>query len=131
MQYRVSVHEPDAAPSRLSRIGMRLESGPAIVFALLSLAFGSVIIVINPPLRGPDEISHFLRIYSYTRGEFLPAAEIDGRKGVFVERALYDRIYFFKNSGEWFARARDEGLRYGEIMAEYQRISGASGDKLA
>ena len=70
---------------------------PAIVFALLSLAFGSAIIVINPPLRGPDEISHFLRIYSYTRGELLPAVEIDRRKGVFVERPLYDRL-FLQNS---------------------------------
>ena len=103
MQHRASVQELDAAPNALSRIGRPFENWPVIVFALLSLAFGSAIIVANPPLRGPDEISHFLRIYSYTRGELLPVAEIDGRKGVFVERALYDRLYFFKNSGEWFA----------------------------
>src|SRR5258705_6535940 len=131
MQYRVSVHEPDAAPSRLSRIGMRLESGPAIVFALLSLAFGSVIIVINPPLRGPDEISHFLRIHSYERGVFLPTTEIDGRKGIFVERKLHDRLYFFKDSGKWFARSREEGVRYGPIMAEYRRVIGTSTDDVA
>src|SRR6267154_5850574 len=116
MLHRASVHKPDVARSALSRIGRRFGSWPAIVFALLSLSFGSAIIVANPPLRGPDEISHFLRVYSYTRGELVPAAEIDGRKGVFVERALYDRLYFFKNSGEWFAKARDEGVRYGQIM---------------
>src|SRR6267142_7221002 len=104
MQLRASVHKPDAAPSALSRIGRRFRSWPAIAFALLSLFFGSAIIVVNPPLRGPDEISHFLRIYSYTRGELLPVTEIDGRKGVFVERVLYDRLYFFKNSGESFAK---------------------------
>jgi hypothetical protein len=131
MQYRVSVQELDAAPSAQLRIGRRFGSWPAIVFALLSLAFGSAIIVANPPLRGPDEISHFLRIYSYSRGELLPTAEIDGRKGIFVERKLYDRLYFFKNSGEWFARNREEGGRYGEIMAEYRRITGASGDQVA
>src|SRR3979409_957741 len=143
MQYRASVQELDAAPRALLRIGRRFASWPAIVFALLSLAFGSAIIVVNPALRGPDEISHFLRIYSYSRGELLPPAEIDGRKGVFVERALYDRLYFFKNSGEWFAtflqqrkgewfaRTREEGVRYGQIMAEYQDIAGASGDEAA
>src|SRR5262249_12701635 len=139
MLHRASVHEPDVAPSALRRIGKRFGNWPAIVFALLSLPFGSAIIVPNPPLRGPDEISHFLRIYSYTRGELLPVAEIDGRKGVFVERALYDRLSFFKNSGEWFAtflqqrkgewfaRTREEGVRYGQIMAEYRGITGAGG----
>ena len=128
MQYRVSGKELCAAPGVLSRIGTRLEKLPAIVFALLSLAFGAAQIVVNPPLRGPDEISHFVRIYSYTRGNLLPATEIDGHKGVFVERELYERLYFFKNSGEWFAKARNEGIRYGQIMAEYQRIRGASGE---
>src|SRR5258705_6407807 len=130
MQYRTSVHELHAAPSALSRIGRRFGSWPAIVFALLSLVFGSAIIVVNPPLRGPDEISHFLRIHSYARGELLPTTEIDGRKGIFVERELYDQLYFFKDSGEWFAKARNEGARYGEIMAEYRSITGAGSDEV-
>jgi Predicted membrane protein (DUF2142) len=128
--------KPDAAPSALSRIGRRFWSWPAIVFALLSLFFGSVIIVINPPLRGPDEISHFLRIYSYTRGELLPVIEINGRKGIFVERELYERLHFFKDrggrfaslqqhKGDWFARYRDEGARHGQVMGEYHDIIGA------
>jgi len=126
-----SVHKPDAAPSALSRIGRRFGSWPAIVFALLSLFFGSAIIVVNPPLRGPDEISHFLRIYSYTRGELLPVTEINGRKGIFVEPALYERLHFFKDSGERFARYRDAGFRYGRVMAEYHNIIGARGDEAA
>jgi hypothetical protein len=128
MLHRPSVHEPDGGPSALLRTGRRFGSWPASVFALLSLFFGSAIIVANPPLRGPDEISHFLRIYSYNRGELLPVTEIDGRKGVFVERVLYDRLYFFKNSGEWFARARGAGIRYGQIMAEYRAIIRTNGD---
>src|SRR6202171_4309749 len=111
MLQRASVHEPDVAPSALSRIRARFGNWPAIVFACFSLSSGPAIIVANPPLRGPDEISHFLRIYSYTRGELLPTAEIDDRKGVFVERVLYDRLYFFKNAGERFARAKHEGIR--------------------
>src|SRR6266704_3813096 len=131
MRYRRPVYGLDAAPSTLSRIGTLFGGFPAIVFALLSLAFGSALIDDNPPLRGPDEISHFLRIHSSSRGEILPTIEIDGRKGIFVERKLYDRLYFFKDSGEWFARARNDGVRYGEIMAEYRRITGASGDEVA
>jgi Predicted membrane protein (DUF2142) len=130
MQDRPSVHRLGAASSTLSRIGRRLGGFPAIVFALLSLAFGSAIIVVNPPLRGPDEISHFLRIHSYARGELLPTTEIDGRKGLFVERGLYDQLYFFKDSGEWFAKARNEGVRYGEIMAEYRSITRAGSDEV-
>ena len=79
MLQAATVDKADAAPGAPSRIGRRFGSWPAIVFALLSLFFGSAIIAINPPLRGPDEISHFLRIYSYARGELLPVTEIDGR----------------------------------------------------
>jgi hypothetical protein len=143
MLYRAFVHKADVVPNALSRMGRQFASWPAAVFALLSLSFGSAIIICNPPLRGPDEISHFLRIYSYTRGEVLPVTEIDGHKGVFVERALYDRLYFFKDTGEgfarslhlhkrkWFARPKDEGVRYGQIMAEYRDITGASSDAAA
>jgi hypothetical protein len=72
----------------LSFVWSRLESRPAVVFVLLSFAFGWAISVVVPPLRGPDEIAHFLRIYSYTSGGVLPAAEIDGRKGIFIEHEL-------------------------------------------
>ena len=105
--------------SGLSLIWSRLESQPAFVFVLLSFAFGSAISVVVPPLRGPDEISHFLRIYSYTRGDLLPATEVEGRKGIFIERELYTQLSFFKNAGEHFGRNREQGLRYGEIMKAY------------
>jgi predicted membrane protein DUF2142 len=134
------VQKPNGTPSAPSPIGWRFGSWPVAVFVSLSLFFGSAIIVINPPLRGPDEISHFLRIYSYTRGELLPVTEINGRKGIFVERGLYERLYFFKDrggkfasrqqdNGGWFAKYRDEGVRYGEMMAEYHDIIGAREDQ--
>ncbi len=105
--------------SGFSLVWSRLESRPAFVFVLLSFAFGSAISVVVPPLRGPDEIAHFVRIYSYTRGGLLPATEVDGRKGIFIERELYTQLSFFKNAGERFARNREQGLRYGEIMKGY------------
>ena len=70
---------------------MRLPSRAARLL-ILSLAFGSLVAFVTPPLRGPDEISHFLRIYAYARGEFLPAVEIEGRKGIFVERELFQSL---------------------------------------
>jgi Predicted membrane protein (DUF2142) len=97
----------------------RIESRPASVFFLFSFAFGLAISVVVPPLRGPDEIAHFLRIYSYARGALLPPAELDGRKGIYVDRALYTQLSFFKNAGERFAREREHGLRYADLMEEY------------
>src|SRR6266550_2105435 len=110
--------------SGLSLVWSWLESRPAFVFVLLSFAFGSAISVVVPPLRGPDEIAHFLRIYSYARGGLLPAAEVDGRKGIFIDHELYIQLSFFKNAGERFARNREQGLRYGEIMKEYPHPGG-------
>jgi uncharacterized membrane protein len=95
----------------------------ASIFVLLSLAFGSIIILANPPLRGPDEIAHFLRIYSYARGELLPVTETNARKGIFLSPELYNQLYFFKTAGEVFARSREEGMRYGQIMAEYSKLT--------
>jgi predicted membrane protein DUF2142 len=110
--------------SGLSLVWSRVESRPAFVFVLLSFAFGLAISVVVPPLRGPDEIAHFLRIYSYTRGGLLPAAEVDGRKGIFIDHELYIQLSFFKNAGERFARNREQGLRYSEIMKEYPHPGG-------
>ena len=110
--------------SGLSLVLSRLESRPAFLFIILSFAFGSAVSVVVPPLRGPDEIAHFLRSYSYARGELLPAVEVDGRKGILIERELHAQLAFFKNAGERFAQDREQGLRYGEIMQEYPAPDG-------
>jgi hypothetical protein len=64
-------HRGATCSGALSLFLSRFQSRPAFVFIVFSLAFGSAISVFVPPLRGPDEIAHFLRIYSYTRGGFL------------------------------------------------------------
>ena len=64
------------------------------------------------------------------RGELLPAAEVDGRKGIFVESHLHNELHFFKGAGEWFASARDEGVRYGQIMAVHRNFVTATNDEL-
>jgi uncharacterized membrane protein len=128
MRASTSVQVVDAPRSGLSRVWERIASRPATVFSLLSLVFGSIVILANPPLRGPDEIAHFLRIHSYARGELLPSAEVDGRKGIFLSHELYNQLHFFKTAGEVFARSGDEGIRYGQIMADYSTLAGMSGD---
>jgi hypothetical protein len=103
---------------------------PASIFVLLSLTFGSIIIFANPALRGPDEIAHFLRIYSYARGELLRVTEINGRKGIVVNPELYNQLYFFKTAGEVFARSREQGgMRYGQIMVAYSKLADTHADE--
>jgi hypothetical protein len=114
--------------ARWSYIWSRIATQPATAFIFLSLAFGSLIIYVLPPLRGPDEISHFLRIYSYARGELLPTGEVDGRKGTFVERELYDQSHFFWSAGELFAIGREQGVRYQQLMALYRDSGGTGGE---
>jgi uncharacterized membrane protein len=127
---RLSQDQDPEAPRRylswsgFSLVWSRLESRAVIIFVLLSFAFGSAISVVVPPLRGPDEIAHFLRIYSYARGGLLPVTEVNGRKGIFIDRELYTQLSFFKNAGERFGRNREQGLRYGEIMKEYPHLRG-------
>jgi hypothetical protein len=70
---------------------------PAVVFALLSLLFGSLLIVLTPPLRGPDEAAHFLRAYGVAQGELLPSlVDEKGRKGVLLPARLHDGFAFFE-----------------------------------
>ena len=122
---RASLETPRSAlPYIWTRVGIQ----PAAAFVLLSLAFGSLVILVTPPLRGPDEISHFLRIYSYSRGELLPPAEVRGRKGIFVERELYDQLHFFAYAGEWFATASEKHVSYGQVMALYRELGGRIDD---
>jgi hypothetical protein len=111
--------------SGISTTWRHLESRPVFVFVLLSIAFGSAVTVVVPPLRGPDEIAHFLRILSYSRGELLPTQEVNGRKGIFIEPELYKQLSFFKDAGERFARNRDNGLRYGAIMKDHPQTGAA------
>ena len=110
------------APSRLRStlfgIWIRIAGRPTTVFVVLSMVFGGLIISGTPPLRGPDEISHFVRIYSYARGEILPTTEVDGRKGILVEPGLYSELQFFRTAGEVFAR--EGGLRYPQLVAGYR-----------
>src|SRR3979409_1972781 len=100
----IALTPPTRFRSAISGIWVLIFARPPTVFIVLSLAFGGLIISGTPPLRGPDEISHFLRIYSYARGEILPTTEVNGRKGILVEPGLYNQLQFFRTAGEVLAR---------------------------
>jgi uncharacterized membrane protein len=42
---------------------------------------------------------------------------------------LYNQLYFFKTAGEVFARAKEQGVRYGQIMAEYSKLADMLGEE--
>lgn len=69
---------------------------PAALLIVLSMLFGSAMILLNPPLRGPDEPAHFLRVYAYANGVILPTTEVDGRKGIELPARLHDDYAFFR-----------------------------------
>ena len=118
---------PTRFRSTISGIWIRIVARPTTVFIVLSLVFGGLIISGTPPLRGPDEISHFVRIYSYARGEILPSTEVDGRKGILVEPGLYSELQFFRTAGEVFAR--EGGLSYPPLVAGYRNPIGSTADE--
>jgi len=96
----------------------RLVRSPVAVFLTLSFLFGLPILAINPPLRGPDEQAHFVRIYAYAHGEFIPSVESKGMKGTLLPPAFYDDNVLF-NSIKF--NIHKPGFNYRSVFAEYRK----------
>jgi uncharacterized membrane protein len=112
---------PEQSERVRSQSGSQAWSGPVVIFIVLSALFGTMALIVNPPLRGPDETAHFLRVFGITEGDFVPSVRDDqGRKGIFVPAPLYDDLSFFE-------RARyqlwSQGSRYHAVADEYMRIN--------
>src|SRR5215217_5247411 len=72
-------------------------ANPAAIFVLLSAMFGTAIVAITPPLRGPDETAHFLRAYGIAQGAIIPSqADAQGRKGIFLVPHFYRQFALFE-----------------------------------
>ncbi len=84
-----------ALPADTVGAAARLIRNPGLLFAVLSIAFGTIIAFIDPPLRGHDESAHFLRVYGLARGELFAEADQDGRKGLFIPAPLHDDFVLF------------------------------------
>jgi uncharacterized membrane protein len=86
-------------------------ANPAHLFCLFSLVVGSALVAINPPLRGPDESAHFVRIYSIGEGELIPGnPDALGRRGVMLPSDLYRDFSFFEVERAQQAESR-KGIR--------------------
>lgn len=115
-----------SAPLWLSVLRQAL-ANPAILLVIVSAFFGTVMVFLNPPLRGPDEPAHFVRVYSYAHGVVLPALEIDGRKGIHLPADLHDDYAFFN---EQRGKIWTPGFHFGPVYEAYreQRASVAETD---
>ena len=71
---------------------------PVTSFVAVALVFGTLIVLISPPLRGPDETAHFLRAYGIAQGDIVSSLrDAEGRKGVLVPPRLYEGFDFFES----------------------------------
>ena len=98
----------------------RAWSAPVVIFIVLSALFGTVALIVNPPLRGPDETAHFLRVFGITEGDLVPSVRDEqGRRGIFVPAPLHDDLSFFE-------RARyqlwSQGSTYRVVADDYLRL---------
>jgi uncharacterized membrane protein len=111
---------PDQRESVRARSGSRAWSAPVVIFIVLSALFGTVALIVNPPLRGPDETAHFLRVFGITEGDLVPSVgDEQGRRGIFVPAPLHDDLSFFE-------RARyqvwSQESRYRAVADDYLRL---------
>jgi hypothetical protein len=100
---------------------------PASVFVLLSLSFGSIIIFYQSAAAWTGRDSTFsAHLFSRARrasaGHQNQSSQRDLRESGVVTSPISSRP-----QGKVFARARDEGVRYGQIMAEYSKFTGTLG----
>jgi hypothetical protein len=95
--FAVSSSAAPALASARAQIPALLLGNPALVFVLLSALFGTLLIIVTPPLRGPDEAAHFLRAYGIAQGEIVPSlADGDGRKGIFIPASLHRGFAYYE-----------------------------------
>jgi uncharacterized membrane protein len=91
---------------------------PATVFVCLSLIFGALSIWANPPLRGPDEIAHFVRAYGISQGVLVPATVVRGRMGTYMPAHLYADFAIFRDAERTFGGG---DFRYHEVFFEWRQ----------
>jgi uncharacterized membrane protein len=94
-----------AAPAPAEATGSVFLAWPVIAFVALSTLFGSLAILLNPPLYGPDEGAHFLRAYAISAGDLLSSqSDARGRRGVFLSADLFDDFRSYEAAREHRAR---------------------------
>src|SRR5712691_9908293 len=85
----------DVQLNKLRRLQLLL-TRPTAIFVLLSALFGTIIILLTPPLRGPDEAAHFLRAYAIAHGDIVPSnVDAEGHKGTFLSPRVHRDFALF------------------------------------
>jgi uncharacterized membrane protein len=97
----------------------RIAAYPVAVFVLLSAIFGTAIIAVAPPLRGPDETAHFLRAYGIAQGDIVPSTQDGaGRKGILLPVSLHREFSLFH---AWQSINRGDDFDYRRVFDEYRK----------
>ena len=106
-----------------------------LIFLALAILGGLLAIVLNPPLRGPDEPAHFLRALGIAQGEFVPrTVDARGRRGLYLAQDIYDGFALFNAVRQtqrgrsiymdaferYFAEARSESGRASAVFVPYE-----------
>jgi uncharacterized membrane protein len=87
------------------------------VFVTLSLLFGSLVVLVTPPLDGPDETAHFLRAYGVAQGDIVPSLrDAEDRKGVVLAPRLYAGFDFFESAR---VKEKEPGFSYRSVFEAY------------
>jgi hypothetical protein len=87
--------------SKAGMAGQRTERKLPLIFLAASVFVGLLSIIINPPLRGPDESVHFIRAYAIAQGEFVPTTrDAGGQRGVFLPPPLNGQFRYFNEMRE-------------------------------
>ena len=97
--------------------GQRTEIKLPLIFLAASVFVGLLSIIINPPLRGPDESVHFIRAYAIAQGEFVPTTrDAGGQRGVFLPPPLNGQFRYFNEMRE---SPPAPGRGYGQVFRDY------------
>jgi uncharacterized membrane protein len=88
----------------------------------MSSIFGSAIVALAPPLRGPDESQHFLRAYGIAHGHIIASMpEAEERKGVLLPTGFHRDFSLFHS---WQRSQRGDRFSYWQVFDEYGGLDG-------
>jgi len=121
------VPRPAGKAGRATRAARRVLAHPVAAFVFLSMLFGTLTLVLTPPLEGPDEPAHFLRAYGISVGEIIPmTADERGRKGIFVPARLHRGYAVFERALFKLGKVKD--FDYRRFWVEYFQAAQTSDD---